>query len=63
VGDTYDFNRDGNVNAVDLALVRGNQGHRLDLNVAVIDILGSRLLARRRDYGGQIGRPSLMAFS
>jgi subtilisin-like proprotein convertase family protein len=63
VGDTYDFNRDGNVNAVDLALVRGNQGHRLDLNVAVIDILGSRLLARRRDYGGQIGRPSLMAFN
>jgi subtilisin-like proprotein convertase family protein len=53
VGDSYDFNRDGKVNAIDLALVRGNQGRRLDLTVAVVDILSSRSLARRCDYGGR----------
>jgi hypothetical protein len=52
VGDAYDFNRDGKVNAIDLSLVRGSQKHQLDFDVAVVDIVARPQLSRRSTYGG-----------
>jgi subtilisin family serine protease len=45
--DVFDVNHDDRINVLDLAAVRGNQGARLDLNVAAVDIRPESLSRQR----------------